>query len=532
MSDAFRDRMLEATKVVRGQERELKRRIAGLYARCAQDMEKEILHYGEDTLTGRRAAALQKTMRGYVKGLWKEVHRTAEEAVQQGAALGIEAQASLLDDAVRGIRLSIRPSFKSMFARTQDEAVASVLNGSIYSGPQASLSRRIWNNEALQGGQIERLIAEATAKGRSATELARDLEAYVNPKAAMPDNWNDVYEQCPFPFRVDYNAKRLAVASLNHSYYQGMLMAARENPYAEYLHWELSSMHLIYDVCDTYMEHDEGLGLGNFSLDNAPLPHPFCRCLYYVDSSKSLSEIGDEIGRWISGEENSRLDGAFGEWKAALVQSSQQTWKKYIIEQPDVKNHQAYPAPEIVQRVQSTVDRIAEEFPALAEHLESVQFAPESGIGAARGDGKVIRLDNSIFSSMEQLKKVFDASVAQGYTVNASDPMFIVAHECGHALENIVVQKALAELGLHGVAAAAKADDVRRGLGISYFLHAGFSEESLSDIRLAIKHELGGRANDNSSELMAQAVAMKYFGIGSHPIADSLVNYLKELLEE
>ena len=319
MSDAFRDRMLEATKVVRGQERTLKRHIAGLYARCAQDMEKEILHYGEDTLTGRRAAELQKTMRGYVKGLWKEVHRTAEEAVQQGAALGIEAQASLLDDAVRGIRLSIRPSFKSMFARTQDEAVAAVLNGSIYSGPQTSLSRRIWNNEALQGGQIERLIAEATAKGRSATELARDLEAYVNPKAAMPDNWNDVYEQCPFPFRVDYNAKRLAVASLNHSYYQGMLMAARENPYAEYLHWELSSMHLIYDVCDTYMEHDEGLGLGNFSLDNAPLPHPFCRCLYYVDSSKSLSEIGDEIGRWISGEENSRLDGAFGEWKAALV---------------------------------------------------------------------------------------------------------------------------------------------------------------------------------------------------------------------
>lgn len=95
-------------------------------------------------------------------------------------------------------------------------------------------------------------------------------------------------------------------------------MAARENPYAEYLHWELSSMHLIYDVCDTYMEHDEGLGLGNFSLDNAPLPHPFCRCLYYVDSSKSLSEIGDEIGRWISGEENSRLDGAFGEWKQKI----------------------------------------------------------------------------------------------------------------------------------------------------------------------------------------------------------------------
>lgn len=452
--------------------------------------------------------------------------------MQQGAALGIEAQASLLDDAVRGIRLSIRPSFKSMFARTQDEAVAAVLNGSIYSGPRTSLSRRIWNNEALQGGQIEQLIAEAAAKGRSATELARDLEAFVNPKVAMPDNWNDIYEQCPFPFRVDYNAKRLAVASLNHSYYQGMLMAARENPYAEYLHWELSSMHLIYDVCDTYMEHDEGLGLGNFSLDNAPLPHPFCRCLYYVDSSKSLSEIGDEIGRWISGEENSRLDGAFGEWKAALVQSSQQTWKKYIIEQPDVKNHQAYPAPEIVQRVQSTVDRIAEEFPALAEHLESVQFAPESGIGAARGDGKVIRLDNSIFSSMEQLKKVFDASVAQGYTVNASDPMFIVAHECGHALENTLIQKRVTKLGLQGMAAFHKGEAIRKEIGISYYLHAGFTNETYEEILNKIEAELGARANDTTSEMIAQAVATKFFGIGNHPIADNLVEYLKELLRE
>ena len=59
----------------------------------------------------------------------------------------------------------------------------------------------------------------------------------------MPDNWNDIYEGLPFAFRVDYNAKRLAVSALNHSYFQGAILAGRENPYAEFLHWELSRSH-------------------------------------------------------------------------------------------------------------------------------------------------------------------------------------------------------------------------------------------------------------------------------------------------
>ena len=277
MADAFRDRMMAATRVVRSEETALKRRIAALYASCARDMGKEVAHYGADSLTGRRAQTLQKSMRAYVKALWQDVRGLAEDAIRKGAEIGIETQSGMLGDALHGVGITTRQSFASMFARTQDEAVASVLNGSIYAGKRAGLSRRIWNNEALLGGQIEQLIASAVAQGRSATQLARDLEAFVKPDAMMPDNWNDIYEGLPFAFRVDYNAKRLAVSALNHSYFQGAILAGRENPYAEFLHWELSRSHEIYDVCDTYMEHDEGLGKGNFALDNAPLPHPFCK---------------------------------------------------------------------------------------------------------------------------------------------------------------------------------------------------------------------------------------------------------------
>lgn len=79
--------------------------------------------------------------------------------------IGIETQSGMLGDALHGVGITTRQSFASMFARTQDEAVASVLNGSIYAGKRAGMSRRIWNNEALLGGQIEQLIASAVAQG-------------------------------------------------------------------------------------------------------------------------------------------------------------------------------------------------------------------------------------------------------------------------------------------------------------------------------------------------------------------------------
>ena len=103
MADAFRDRMMAATRVVRSEETALKRRIAALYASCARDMGKEVAHYGADSLTGRRAQALQKSMRAYVKALWQDVRGLAEDAIRKGAKIGIETQSGMLGDALHGV---------------------------------------------------------------------------------------------------------------------------------------------------------------------------------------------------------------------------------------------------------------------------------------------------------------------------------------------------------------------------------------------------------------------------------------------
>lgn len=77
------------------------------------------------------------------KALWQDVRGLAEDAIRKGAEIGIETQSGMLGDALHGVGITTRQSFASMFARTQDEAVASVLNGSIYAGKRAGLSRRI-----------------------------------------------------------------------------------------------------------------------------------------------------------------------------------------------------------------------------------------------------------------------------------------------------------------------------------------------------------------------------------------------------
>ena len=70
---------------------------------------------------------------------------------------------------------------------------------------------------------------------------------------------------------------------------------------------------MIVDICDTYAEHDEGLGLGNFPLASALLPHPFCTCLWYVDTNKTLDQVAKELGRWEQGERNEAVNLAFRE---------------------------------------------------------------------------------------------------------------------------------------------------------------------------------------------------------------------------
>lgn len=317
VADSFRERMLAAAKADRAQEKILSRRIAALYEKAAEDMASKAADSRSGSLTQRHAWELTQSLRERTQDLWSQVGDLTRAGMREAALRSVGVQTTFLEDAGRMAQLDLRQSIRGSFGSVADDAVQHVLQGGVYGGKSPTLSKRIWNNAAMQSGKIEDIIAQAVAKGESPQTLAKALEAYVNPGAIEPSNWNDIYD-IPFTYKVDYNAKRLAVTSLRHASWGATLRAGEKNPYADFFQWELTSAHVIYDVCDGYAVHEEGLGEGRYALNSPqlPLPHPFCTCLYYIDTDKTLDQVAEELVSWADGtRDDPKLDRAFGRWE-------------------------------------------------------------------------------------------------------------------------------------------------------------------------------------------------------------------------
>lgn len=162
----------------------------------------------------------------------------------------------------------------------------------------------------------------------------------MNPEAKMPVSWLKTYPDIPFDRQIDYNALRLARTMINHSYWAANLETAKRNPFCKAMHWALSPSHYERQVahfgedeCDTYASHDEGLGRGNFPIEELPMPHAQCLCVQY-QVVPELDEVADRLGAWVDGGSDPELDKAFGAWKEQRLGLKPQG-NRDIIDLPD-----------------------------------------------------------------------------------------------------------------------------------------------------------------------------------------------------
>ena len=295
------------------------KKIQGIYTQAARDLAKRAEATRAGTLTERWVKDYQKALEKRIEQLRGELGGTILSGMRKSAGLPGDTVEGWLNDALAMV--GVDGSFTGTFSRTPDAALRMLIDGRMYRDGK-SLSRRIWNRTDQLQGNIEDILTQGIAQHRSALQIAQDLEAYVSPKAKMPVSWLTLYPDIPFNRQIDDNAQRLARTAINHAYWAANMTAAKANPFCKAMHWQLSPSHYERqvarfgeDICDAYASHDEGLGRGNFPVDDVPMPHAQCLCATW-QVVPELSDVSDRLGAWVDGGEDAELDAAFGEWKA------------------------------------------------------------------------------------------------------------------------------------------------------------------------------------------------------------------------
>ncbi|MCT4507931.1 MAG: hypothetical protein N4A48_04095 [Tepidibacter sp.] len=287
--------------------------IREIFKDASKDLEIKAVKAKSGSLTKRFALDYKKAIEESLREVRKQLHGNNKKSIEEAAKYANEVQLSFFSKLNNDYNLGMDQTFKTIFSRVPKEAIAEVLNGNLYKDNKG-LSERIWGDINGIDKDMNYIITRAIAEKKSAYELSKDIEKYINPEAKKDWEWNKVYPNTRK--KVDYNAQRLARTSINHAFLSANIRSSSKNPYVEAMHWELSTSHYERqikpfgeDECDDYANQDSyNLGTGNFPVEKVPLPHPQCLCVVYAVIPKSLEEIGSELRAWVDGESNEKLD--------------------------------------------------------------------------------------------------------------------------------------------------------------------------------------------------------------------------------
>lgn len=129
-----------------------------------------------------------------------------------------------------------------------------------------SLSERVYKNQALSSGRIDRLVNTGLSLGKSAREIAKDVYTFIDPLT---------------PGGASYAAMRLGRTELNNAFHATSIRLTKDMPWVTGQKWNLSGSHPKPDVCNDYASgtHFRGGDPGVFKAGDVPgKPHPQCLC--------------------------------------------------------------------------------------------------------------------------------------------------------------------------------------------------------------------------------------------------------------
>lgn len=285
------------------------KKIKQLYEKLYQDVTKQVAGMGNDNIRKQNIVLLQRDINNRINlinqdiqsGIIRDIRIVSNEVVQDTRVF--LKQCGFKDSDIH-----------SAFEYVPDMIVRNMANGNIYQNGWR-LSEAIWGHSKQTQYNLNRIISMGTAEGKSAYQVAKDIEKYVNPKASKPSrviefqkykrdsrgkliigvDGKPIPDGKPKKFyfgSVDYNAQRLARTMISHAYQQSFENVNRNDPFVTEYIWHSAGLH--GRTCSTCLDRDGK----HFKKDELPLDHPNGMCTFEAVIPDSMSDIADKIGKW------------------------------------------------------------------------------------------------------------------------------------------------------------------------------------------------------------------------------------------
>lgn len=280
----------ERVRLTAAQQKQIQR----LYENAAKEVAKkaeQAPRVPSDALRKQYLNQLQKQLNGELDKIRGEIESTVKGNMEKTA----EAVVGDNIDFLKSVGMPIQGAF----SHVPDEVVRAVATGQLYGG-KWSLSRALWKNTRRTQEDVQNVVAQGIAQNKSAYEIAKDLEKYVDPSARKDWEWSKVYPGTSK--KVDYNAQRLARTMVSHAYQQSLLATTKYNPFVKGYRWRSAHSSRTCEICN---ERDGQL----YSANDLPLDHPNGMCTFIAELTDDMSNIADRIGDWAQGKEDPELDG-------------------------------------------------------------------------------------------------------------------------------------------------------------------------------------------------------------------------------
>lgn len=285
------------------------KQVLKLYQELYKDISKQISRMGNKNIKKQNLILLQRDINKRIKEINKEI--------QTGI---VKSMRIVSNEVVSDTRTFLKQcGFKEQdmhnaFMYVPDQVIRNIRNGNIYQDGW-TLSETIWGYSKKVQDDINKIISYGTAQGKSAYDVAKHLQTYVNPnkrkksktivfqkykrgldgKLLKDANGNYIPDGKPNKFyfgNVDYNAQRLARTLISHAYQQSFEAVNENNPFVVSYIWHSAGLH--GRTCQLCLDRDGE----TFKKHELPLDHPNGMCTFEAYIPDDMSTIADRIGRW------------------------------------------------------------------------------------------------------------------------------------------------------------------------------------------------------------------------------------------